>query len=248
MRHSAGSSGIKSQIKYLLPFLLLVGQSDSVYAEPDYDWVLEQYGNDENSAKGQINGEEYIAVVADQISSTDNQYKSAIFVFRKTKNHPAPIAEIDLEGQSTNGFSVNIKNDSIYLEWWVGHNGWWGARYQFKQINHEFKLIGAERHVEQLLCYLSNTPGCEEHEVLSGTSYNFLTSSAICWQEIRRWDNYKSKKMEWIPSKNAVSHQMKFKPIKLPLLDGFPVYFGEPAACYFDGKNKLVTKRRQEND
>lgn len=239
-------------MKYILPLLLLACFSNNVHAnDKSYDWVLEQYDNNEASeieahANGQIDGEEYIAIIARRTSPTNND-GPVVLIFKKTTNRPAIIAKIDLQGDYAPGYSVTIRKDSIYLEHWVGHHGWHGRRYQFKQTDHKFRMIGAENQSQQLGCYAGDeSPNCNEREVWSGTSYNFLTSSAICWQEtINQRNEGKIKEAsrrseKWLRPKNGVSHQMTFSPMNLPLLDGFDFFeFSLPTACYFDHKNKL---------
>ncbi len=243
-------------MKYLSPLLLLACFSNSLYANAKtYEWVLEQYGNNETSeiearANGQIDGEEYIAIIARRTSPTNND-GPVVLVFKNTPNRLAIIARIDLQGDHVAGYSVTIKNNSIYLEHWVGHHGWHGTRYQFKQTNHKFKMIGAEHQSQQLGCYAGDeSPSCSEREVWSGTSYNFLTSSAICWQQtINQRHERKIKEAsrrfgKWFQPKNGANHQMTFRPINLPLLNGFDYFgFSLPKACYFDHKNKLQLER-----
>jgi hypothetical protein len=243
-------------MKQLLPLLLLACLSNSLYANDNpYDWVLEQYRNNETSeitahANGRIDGEEYIAIIAGRTSPTNNG-GPVILVFKKTPNGPTIIATIDLQGDYAAGYSVTIRNDSIYLEHWVGHHGWHGGRYQFKQTDHKFRMIGADRQSQQLGCYAGDeSPRCSDREVWSGTSYNFLMSSAICWQETigqrneRKIKEASRRSEEWLPPKNGVRHQMTFRPINLPLLDGFDFLdFSLPKTCYFDHKNKLQLER-----
>ena len=112
-------------------------------------------------------------------------------------------------------------------------------------------MIGAEHQSQQLGCYAGDeSPSCSEREVWSGASYNFLTSSAICWQQTinqrheRKIKETSRRHEKWLQPKNGVSHQMTFRPINLPLLDGFDFFeFSLPKACYFDHKNKLQLGR-----
>ncbi|MGV8992175.1 MAG: hypothetical protein ACOH1Q_12320 [Thiobacillus sp.] len=243
-------------MKLLFPLILLAVLSNSLYAnDKSYDWVLEQYDNNETAeiaahANGKIDGAEYIAIIAERTSPT-NYDGPVVLIFKKTQNRPAIVAQIDLQGDYSRGYSVTIKNDSIYLEHGVAHHGLHDGRYQFRQTNHKFRMIGAERQSWQLGCYAGDeSPSCNEREVWSGTSYNFLKSSAICWQLTINGHNKKkikeaSRRYEkWLQPKNGVSHQMTFRSNNLPLLDGFNLLeFSLPNACYFDHKNKLQFER-----
>lgn len=236
---------------YFLPLLLLFCFSSSLYANvTSYEWVLEQYGNNQTSeiearAAGQIEGDDYIAIIARRTSATSND-GPVILVFKNTQNRLAIVAKIDLQGDHAIGYGVTIENNSIYIEHWVGHHGWHGKRYQFKKIKNKFKMVGAERQFQKLGCYAGDeSPSCSEREVWSGASFNFLTSSAICWQQtINQRDIRKSKDAlprfgKWVQPKNGVRYQMTFRPVYLPLLDGLDfLEFSLPKACYIDHKNK----------
>ncbi|HLF95625.1 MAG TPA: hypothetical protein VI457_00635 [Methylococcaceae bacterium] len=243
-------------MKYLLRFILFVCVSNSLSAnDRSYDWVLEQYGNNETSeieahANGEIGGVKYIAIIARRTSPANND-GPAVLVFKKTANRPTIIAKIDLQGDYAAGYSVAIRNGSIYLEHWVGHHGWHGRRYQFKQTDHGFRMIGAEHQSQQLGCYAGDdSPTCSEREVWSGASYNFPMASAICWQETinqrreRRIKEMSRRSEKWLQPKSGVRHQMTFRPINPPSLDGFDfLEFSLPKACYFDHKNRLQLER-----
>jgi hypothetical protein len=107
-------------------------------------------------------------------------------------------------------------------------------------------MIGAESQSQALGCYAGDeSPSCNKYEVMAGTSYNFLTSSAICWREtFNAIQQEKFKKAQrrfdkWLPPNNGVRHKMAFQPVNLPLLDGFDIYGPLPKTCYFDHKNKV---------
>lgn len=245
-------------MKSILPFLLLACLSDAWCAsDTPYDWVLQQYSNKDPSeiaaqTEGRIDGAQYVAIIARRTSPTSSD-GPVILIFRGPLDRPAVVATIDLQGDYAGGYSVAMKNDSIYLEHWVGHHGWHGGRYQFKQVDNAFRLIGAEYQAQQLGCYAGDeSPKCSTREVWSGASYNFLTSSAICWQQTISLRNERSiseagrRSERWLQPKGGVRHQMPFRPINRPSLDGFNfLAFSLPNACYFDHKNKLQLEHRE---
>jgi hypothetical protein len=219
----------------------------------NYEWVPKQYSDAGEEAEiielanGQIDGEEYIALLS-RISADHNE---TMFVFKKTRNRHTLIAKI--KNFYTIQNRVDIKNNSIYLESGTVYHGTYDTRYQFRRIGNKFKMIGAEYQAQHLLCDSGEESCHYDGSVWSGDSYNFLTSSAICWQELifdlggQKYAEVNDRYQKWLPSKNAVSHQMKFRPIKLPLLDGFDLDldFELPATCYFDNRNKLKFMRRR---
>ena len=96
-------------------------------------------------------------------------------------------------------------------------------------------------------CYSGDeSEKCGEYEAWSGTSYNFLNSSAICWRSTfsfrdkRKMKEEANNKEYWHQPKTAIRHLIAIKQVKPPLLDGFDFWdYSLPNACYFDYKNKL---------
>jgi hypothetical protein len=239
-------------MKYFLWFLLLASLSRVAYASDNtYSWVLKQYASKNISdisahTDGQIRGVRYIAIIANRTSPAQDVDPTAkILIFRKDKEALSIIAAIDLQDDNINGYSVTIKNDSFYLEQWFLHNGSSGMRYQFKKINNIFKMIGFDAQSQTLGCYVGlESDNCDEYEFISGNSYNFLTSSSICWQmkshNKRELEEASQSLQKFVRPKQIVSHQMKFKPVSLPLLNGFKFSnFVLPSACFYDVKNRL---------
>jgi hypothetical protein len=239
--------------KLFLLFLLAIslnafGAEESV----SYDWLMEQYRNDERyfgmlePVEGRIDDEEYVAIGTQKASPTDNS-GTAILIFRKATGQFDVITKVDISSWSMPEIDITIKNNSLFIEGLVAHHGLHGKRYQFKRINGKFRLIGMKwQHLVSLACHDDDeSPPCG-WEGFSGNSYNFLTSSALCWQDIFNPDNKQRFKEairrfhEWLQPKGGVRHQMTFRPIDLPLMDGFAESeFSSPESCYFDGKNKL---------
>jgi hypothetical protein len=232
--------GILSMKNLLLFFLFVISLCAFGADDVSYDWVIEQYKNndspiDDHYVKGRIDGEEYVAIVANRTSPTAND-GPIILVFRKTAGQFDVIAKVDLQGDYSQMYSIAIKNNSLFLEHWVGHHGWHGGRYQFKQINRKFRLIGEEHRSQSLGCYAGDeSPACSEYEVSWGMSYNFRTSSALHWKETINLPNENRLKeatrrlYKWLQPKGGSRRQMKCHPIDLPLLDGFDIdSFSEP--------------------
>lgn len=222
-----------------------------------YSWVLEQYTKNDTSeikahASGQIDGNRYITLLVDRVAP-DEDYDPIILVFKESGISFIAVAKISLQGDDTDGYAVSIRNNSIYIESWTAHHGVFGIRYQFKQIDNEFKMIGAEIQSRQSGCYEGGEVArCAEGEFWSGTSYDFLTSSAICWQKVV--DDRNKGEMEeesrrseaFLRPKVGVSHKMSFDRINPPLLDKFDLFeFSFPEACYYDVKNRLQLIRTQ---
>jgi len=243
-------------MEHLLLLFLLAGLSNMASASDKFhEWILEQYGIKEfiSRAQGRIDGEEYIA-----LSQTDSNDIN-IYLFRKTPGQPVLIAKFD-EPNPIGSSIVTIKNNSIYLEYGNGHHGLYAHRYQFKQIDGKFRLVGYETRSDTSCFYAAggdeaasvkcrNVPS----EIFSGASYNLLASAVICFQEAYNWRKGRFSKLnepggtvDWSFPKNGVSYRMLIPPIKsvdLSLLDGFDFYdsdFRMPEFCYFDYKNKLI--------
>ena len=242
-------------MKLLFLLLLLAGLSGTVSASDkprDWNWVLEQYERKElyPADRGRIDGVEYLAFqVGDD---PGNPYSSASFilVFRKMPDRSALVATIDLQGDYPQDYEVTIKNNSVYLKQGGAHHGVYSSRYQFKQIERQFRMIGEEWQSIALGCYSGDeSPGCDKYVIWLGGSYNLLTASAISWkkkeflsqqddkkneEEMRRFNNF-------LWPKDAVAHQRTFRPVKLPLLDGFDFDNSVPE---FNYKNKLKKPRQ----
>jgi hypothetical protein len=251
----------------LLLLLLAISLSATCAENVSYDWLIAQYKKDtENDsiteyAEGRIDGEEYVAIIASRSSPTV-EYEPMILVFRKTADRFDVIAKIDLQYDHSWEYGVTIKNDSLFLEHWHAHHGLHGIRFQFKQINRKFRLIGVEfRSMANFYNYIGDDGSEDEpgntdddidddysllDEVWSGESYNFRTSFALCYQEIvnsrnkKKYDEARRRFRNWLLPKEGKRHQMEFFQIDLPLLDGFDFFdFSSPKSCYFDHKNKL---------
>lgn len=248
---------------FFLPLLLLACSPNVWPADSDgHDWVLEQYANKSPEitqiAKGKIDGEEYIVIMANR-TSPDSESGPVTLMFKKTPDRPAFVAQLDFPYNADH--DVYIKNNSIYIKYGTAHNGVYNKRYQFKQIEHKFRMVGIESQSIAMLCSIHDDQDCDD--AWFGTSYNLLASSAICWKTTstsfedcghdkkcearmdKKFEERKRKFENFLYPKNRVSHRMRFRPVKkLPLLDEFDFYsFETPAACYFDHENKLQFDR-----
>jgi hypothetical protein len=233
---------------FFLPFLLIALLPTVVHAEDtSWDWLVAQYksgdfeGIDEH-AEGRIDGEDYLAMITWKTSP-----EPSLLLFRKNADRFKLIAKAQTVSGGGSHAKVSIKNNSLFLEEWTGLHGWHGVRYQFKRIDGEFTMIGAEHRSETLGCYSGDeSPTCGEYEAFNGTSYNFLTSEALCWRENICFDDEKRGKEAsrrfnaWLQPKGGSRHKMSFRKINLILLDGSDFDVSDlPETCYFDHKNKL---------
>jgi hypothetical protein len=256
-----GSLGIPPMKNLLRLFLFVISLSAFGAEESiSYDWIMGQYENDgrdfgmHDPVKGRIDGEEYVAIATQQASPTPtvDSIGQEILIFRKIDDQFDTIAKVNVLGAFSET-SVTIENNSLFIEDWVAHQGVHVGRYQFKRINGKFRLIGMEQRSSTIgdcddCCKESN---CYPDAVFAGTSYNFLTSSALSWQETIKFRNkqqlYKARYEEasrrfykWLQPKGGVRHSWTFCPIDLPLMDGFDESgFFPPKSCYFGHKDKI---------
>lgn len=247
-----------ASVKSLLPiFLFSIFLNDSYANDQRYEWILEQYENKETSEYdaihdhgiGQIDGEQYLAIIANRTSPKKEEFRPVILIFKRNLKDNITIAQVDLQYDNVLAYSVEIKNNSIYLMHTNAHHGIFDERYQFKKVEQSFRMVGADVQSSQLGCYADGefSPGCDTRDVWSGNSYNFLTSTTICWQEMipldnqQRSDEARDRYKKWHQPKRGVKHQMKFPPINLPLLDGFDFFQPFlPKSCGFDYQNRLL--------
>lgn len=244
------TSSIQSSLKVLL--LILSCAVNAAYADSkEYASIVAQYALEKDDifghSEGRIDGEYFLALTANRLSPKEG-INPSIYFLTINKGKPRLVTKIDLQGDYVSAYSVNITNNSIYLEHSVGHHGWHGGRYQFKKINQKFKLIGFNSQSFALGCYAGDdaSPSCNTYEVWSGNSHNLLTSNTVCWKEklVTRqqnkmaWDRYE----KWLQPQKGMRYQLKVSQIDLPLLDGFDLSKSLPGSCYFDSKNRLVKK------
>jgi hypothetical protein len=229
---------------FLLLFLIALLPAVVQAEDTSWDWLVAQYksgdfeGIDEH-AEGRIDGEDYLAMITWQTSP-----EPSLLLFRKNADRFKLIAK----AQTINHAKVSIKNNSLFLEEWTGHHGWHGVRYQFKRIDGEFTMIGAEHRSSYFIsCDAGDdSPTCYKHGAFEGKSYNFLTSEALCWGENIRFDDEKrwkeaSRRFDaWLQPKGGSRHKMSFRKIGLILLDGSDFDVSDlPETCYFDHQGKL---------
>ena len=228
-------------------FLTISCLTNFVYAESqEYQSTIEQYGLHKDSvlgySEGSIDGQYYLALV--YLKEVNN---SEIYLLTINSDKSNSAVKLSLQLDSPTGYSVNIKNNSFYIQSSVAHHGWYDRRFQFKKVSQEFRLVGIEDQSMVLGCYAGDelSSSCESYEVWSSNSYNLLTSKAICWKKTLTNDkNIKAasdRYEKWLQPKSGVRHQIEFSKMNLPMLDGFNFFeFDLPKSCYFDGKNKLI--------
>lgn len=212
-------------------------------------WALEQYASKEKVgisaySEGLIDGRHYLALIA---SSPEGANSSAIHFFLRDRGRHRVIARIELPIDFAANYRIEIRNNSFFIRRSVAHQGSHDARYQFKIVDKKFRLVGTERQSMQLGCYAGedNMSTCTNHEVWSGTSYNFLKSSAICWREtIDHQDKLRIKEAadrfeQMSHPKGGIRSEVHYAKVKMPSLEVFNFSdFSLPRGCYFDQKNK----------
>ena len=225
-------------------FLVVIFLSGSIYADDKiYEWMLKQYEakNEtiiDNQVDVNIDGEPHFVIVArdvdaerDADTSTDKQY---LGVFKKIQGKFVSVALARLTDVGYQEYPIaEIKNNAIFLMTTYCHHGCYYKRYQFKKINQRLKLVGFEL--------------CEHKEancnfgVAYGNSYNYLTSTSICWLDITPMTEAEAKPdrvNQYQP--RGVQHKMLFKKTPLKLLDGFDTNtYSPPKSCNFDYRKKL---------
>ena len=147
---------------------------------------------------------------------------------------------------------AEIKNNSIFLMTTYCHHGCYYKQYQFKKISRRFKLVGVEllgttlfynfAGIDNYLALCERKVNCD-FGVAYGNSYNYLTSTSICWLDITPVEMTES---ETKPDRvnqyqpRGVQHKMLFKKTPLKPLDGFDTNtYSPPKSCDFDYRKKL---------
>lgn len=196
-------------------FPLIACADDSLY-----EWVLEKYNSKEesaivSSAVGQIDGKQFLAVI------TRHDLGELLTVFRRDSTRYVGIAQ----AKYMNGFpsyvsTVAVADDSLILKSGYCHHGCYDYRYRFKNIDQAFRLVGVDAQNETLSCYYygTNAPSqCEEYITRSGSSYNLLASTTICWLETVPLSRKAPKSYQPRGEQRKAASQQ----ITLPSLEGF---------------------------
>ncbi len=243
-------------------FLVVIFLSGSIYADDKiYEWMLKQYEakNEtiiDNQVDVNIDGEPHFVIVArdvdaerDADTSTDKQY---LGVFKKIQGKFVSVALARLTDVGYQEYPIaEIKNNAIFLMTTYCHHGCYYKRYQFKKINQRLKLVGFELLSTTLFYDFAGIDNylalCEHKEancnfgVAYGNSYNYLTSTSICWLDITPMTEAEAKPdrvNQYQP--RGVQHKMLFKKTPLKLLDGFDTNtYSPPKSCNFDYRKKL---------
>lgn len=217
--------------------------------------ILEQYSISENNihgyTEGIIDGEHYAAFIANKLYPKEVS-SSAIFLLAINKDKSRSEARIDLRDDARHKYTMKIKNDSLFIYHSLIHysNKWYDIRHQFKRVNQKFRIVGTDEQIMELSCL---SQSCRTEDILRwyGASYNFLSTTTICWKETvdltaeqkakATRERYENRYEQWVQPKKGMRHQMKLPEADLLLLDGFNLLkFPWPDSCHFDGNNRLV--------
>lgn len=216
-----------------------------------FKWILRQYEAKnptviDSQVGGQINGEEFIAIVARDVdpemdvdTSGKEQYLG-LFKQSQDKLVGVALARLAHVGDQ-NHPRVEIGNNSIFLSTSHCHHGCGDTRYQFKNVGQQLKLVGIESQGETWCSYHDdkNAPADCNYSVRSGNSYNLLSSTTICWSEIEPEGQLPSNPPKQYQPR-GVQHKMTFSKMVLPLLDGFNLdKFLLPKSCYLDSNKRV---------
>jgi hypothetical protein len=242
-------------------------------ADGKYDWLLKSVEDESSDAgamisTGTVNGKKYTAIIANRPTKEPIEYNPLIIILNSINGVNIPIAEIDLQHDYTSGYTVLIRNNSIFIRSDTGHHGIYFRQYQFKDINGEFYLVGIESQSITLSMYSADeeemkSSDYQEVDMWQGTSANLLTSKAECWlqtfalpqgdkkpnessPEWREWkaavDSINSRRIA--RPANGVRQKVNFqRKIKIPLNQFNLDEDYTPFQCYFDHKKKFHGKQ-----
>ncbi len=244
-------------MKYFPLFIALL--SSRAYADDKiYEWILKQYEakNEtviDKEVDSLIDGESHLVIVARDVdvereadTSADKQY---LGVFKKIQGKLVGVALARLADVGDQEYPIaEIKNNSIFLMTTYCHHGCYYKRYQFKKISRRLKLVGVELLGTTLFYNFAGVDNCERNAncdfgVAYGNSYNYLTSTSICWLDITPLEMTKNEAKpdrinQYQP--RGVQHKMLFNKTPLKLLDGFDTNtYSPPKSCNFDYRKKL---------
>lgn len=211
-----------------------------------YEWFLSHAAA---TLTGTVNEKSIILIIARDTSLDEHQY-FGVFEIEHNRNVRIALARLEMHDSNSDGYSLEIKNNSIYLTTNYIHHGVYNHRYQFKDVSGKLKLVGYEAlsgelfhafaGVDNYMKLCSKNAKCPEY-VYSGTSYNYLSSTSICWAEfISEGSIYPEPRGSNRYQPRGIQHKMSFAKSELQLLDGFDEdKFVLPKSCYFDFKKKL---------
>lgn len=223
-----------------LRWMVCIGLLPAVaYAkDTSYEWVLEKYDSKEesvivSSAVGQIDGKQFLAVI------TRQDLGALLTVFRRDSARYVGIAQTKyMNGFPSHISTVAVANNSLFLKTGDCHHGCYHDRYQFKNIDQLFRLVGVEFQKNTLSCYYYGTnapPQCEKYDVRSGNSYNLLASTSICWLETIQ----STRKVPKSYQPRGEQRKMILPQITLPSLDGLDLDNLSLPKCDIDFKKRL---------
>ena len=223
-----------------------------------FKWILKQYEAKnvtviDSQVGGLIDEEAFIAVVArdvdPELDIDTSGKKQYLGLFKQSQDKLVGVALARLAHVGDqNHPRVEIKNNSIFITTTYCHHGCTSVRYQFNSVGKQFKLVGVEylsgttfaeyAGIENYLAYCAEKPDCDL-DVASGRSYNFLSSTSVCWLQTASLSK-PSPAPQSPYQPRGVQHKMPFKKVDLRLLDGFDIEtFSLPKSCYFDFRKKL---------
>jgi len=207
----------------------------------EYDWIIPKLteaikDTDKQSvAKGQIEGQDYLAIQMDAGNHTPEGFKPVLVFARIRKNGSYEPFDVWQLPSLLSGLSVAIKNDSIYVRHETAHHGIYFTTYQFKLRSGSFQLFGIEKQ-SMTLDYDDN------RELWQGTSANLLTSKAIFWaqsfdmdnpREYKKWELALQKHKKGLPATEGKRKTVTIHPISPVELRKFDPYsFQEDFLCH----------------
>lgn len=210
----------------------------------EYDWIIPKLteaikdADKQSVAKGQIEGQDYLAIQMDAGNQTAEGFKPVLVFARIRKNssyEPFDVWELP----SLLGLSVAIRNDSIYVRHDTAHHGVYFSTYQFKLRSGSFQLVGIENQSITPAAYAGIM---KNRELWQGTSANLLTAKAIVWaqsfdmdnpREYRKWELALQKHNNGLPATEGKREKVTIRPIPPVELRQFDPYtFHEDFLCH----------------
>ncbi len=242
----------------LLLFVIALFPGSTYADDKIYEWILKQYEANnttiiDNQSVGLINGEEYHIVVARDVNERNgntSEQEQYLGLFKKSQGKLEPVSLAHLAYVGDQEYPMTeIKNNSIFLTTTNCHHGCYNQRYQFNHIDVQFKLTGFEylfdttfaeySGIDNYLAYCADRTDCGS--VATGNSYNFISSTSICWLEVLPEDKAPPKRKNPYQPR-GIQHEVTFESAPLQSLDSFDTKkYSTPKSCYFDYKKILHT-------
>lgn len=219
----------------------------SVAIAGKYDWVIQKMPKNladvdkSTYVVGVIGKQEYLAIHMNVGDESQDVFKPVLVFARVMANSTyEPFKVFELENSSD--FSIQFKNESIYIRHDTAHHGVYFTKFQFKLTNGIFLLVGLE---DQSITP-SHYAGIEKNiELWEGVSANFTTSEATYWgqafdmdrpQEWREWELALKLHAQGLSSSKGKKRKVKLRPGGNWDFNNFDLYnFKTDFLChYFD--------------